>query len=386
MFCISISYQKTPLQVRQQFAISAEEQITALQRLTYRREISGGVIVSTCNRSEVYFSGDKAHMEAVGQLLADLKHFDVETFKTYGMFYGGTQAVQHLFRVVCGLDSMVLGEDEILHQVKEGYLRSFDLGYTNSELNILFQGAFNCAKQTKSTTRLSTTPVSVGTLTANTIERYLQVKCGKQNEDCTVLVIGATGKIGSIVVKDLAAKGIGTCGTVRHHCSNTASLTNCCSRFVRFEDRYTAMKQVDAVVSATTSPHYTITQRSYLAHAVDSRPRLLIDLAVPYDIDQALGRVAGVTLLDIDCFQQLSQENRSIKQDELQKAEQILSDCVEDTLKKLNIRDFWAKHDRRQVQPWFAQMVGYLHNVLDSRQLSQVLSKIDTDADKRGAI
>ena len=173
MFCISVSFKKTPLDIRQRFAFSWEEQESFLRNLMQREIITGGVMVSTCNRSEIYFTGEENPIGLVEKELSSWKQIETGLIKKYCLYYTDAGAVRHLFKVACGLDSMVLGEDEILHQVKEAYLFANNHGYTNSDLNIIFQGAFNCAKLSKSSTRLSNTPVSIGTLTANTVENYL---------------------------------------------------------------------------------------------------------------------------------------------------------------------------------------------------------------------
>ena len=143
MFCISVSFKKTPLQIRQQFAFSKEEHRSFLSGLVEKKGMTGGVIVSTCNRSEIYFTGGQGKMDEVEEFLSSFKQINKENIKKYCLYYQGKKAVRHLFQVTCGLDSMVLGEDEILHQVKEAYLFANNNGYTNSELNIIFQGAFN---------------------------------------------------------------------------------------------------------------------------------------------------------------------------------------------------------------------------------------------------
>lgn len=384
MFCISVSFKKTPLEVRQQFAFSEKEQITFLSGLIKQKMITGGVIISTCNRSEIYFTGNKDQIEVIETVLAEQKQIDGECIKKYCLYYQGQKAVYHLYKVACGFDSMVLGEDEILHQVKESYLLASNSGFTNSELNIIFQGAFNCAKLSKSETSLSNTPVSIGTLTANVIEDYLDLqKAGKNRRKqadhglLKVLVIGATGKIGSIVAKDLLAKRISVIGTSRkHHKEDGVYLHH--SEYLEwldFDRRYEVVSQVSVVVSATASPHYTLTREEFLRHT-DNRDYLLIDLAVPYDIDKELAKAEGISLLDIDYFKTLSKENHDIKLGELEKAENILKECVEEVLKKLYFRDFQRKMAEKCEEPWFAKMTFYLRDVLDSEQLRKVLDRI----------
>lgn len=402
MYCLSVSYRKTPVSIRQRFSFSIEEQKRFLAELTEQKLITGGVIVSTCNRSELYVTGEKKIMESLGAAVASFKQIEERQIKKYCLVYGGKSAIRHLYKVACGLDSMVLGEDEILRQVKEAYLDAAKQGYTNGELNMIFQGALNCAKLAKSKTKLSTTPVSIGTLTANEIEKYLKEKRGEDYRNGLVLVIGAAGKIGSIVTKDLAAKGISVVGTSRRHHSDSPeassepnvseeALERLCQvsgaklppgmkgiEFVSFHDRYTYAAKADAVVSATSSPHYTLTEEEYTQKAKKTGAQLLIDMAVPYDIDKEIGKLEGKTLYDIDYFTTLSNENSNIKLGERKKADQILEDCVEETLKKLYVRDCKGKLEEKYKEEWFRKMLYYLKETLDSEQLKSVLERIYT--------
>ncbi|MCI9077940.1 MAG: glutamyl-tRNA reductase [Lachnospiraceae bacterium] len=386
MFCISASYKKTPLEARQGFAFSQEEQYIFTEKLIQDNIIKGGVILSTCNRSEIYFTGSSHSVEEVARNLALFKNTSDGNIKKYCLFYGGSRAASHLFNVTCGLDSMVLGEDEILRQVKEAYLAAFKAHHTDSELNIIFQDALNCAKSGKSKTRLSTTPVSIGTITANTIEKYIEENINKDNfPGKRVLVIGITGKTGGIVAKDLASKGIQVTGTTRKRGLSAGTWWQG-SRLVEvisFEERYKYINQVCAIASATTSPHYTLTYNEYLKYAADNQKRLLIDLAVPYDIDRKLAGLQNIKLLDIDYFNTLSKENTNIKLGELGKAEETVKECVEDTMKKIYIRGFLASikentvlADKFNKEKWFSHMVYYLKDVLGSDGFKDVLERI----------
>ena len=129
------------------------------------------------------------------------------------------------------------------------------------------------------------------------------------------------------------------------------------------------------MVSATTSPHYTLTKETFLHHA-GGQEYLLVDLGVPRDIDRELNSVEGVSLRDIDYFKTLSKENKYIKLGELEKAEVILQECLEDVLKKLYMRDFQGKMENKFGEQWFQKMTFYLKEVLDSEQLLQVFDRI----------
>ena len=380
MFCISVSFKKTPANVRQRFAFSKEEAKVFLDKLIKEQWITGGVIVSTCNRSECYFTGSRAYLSKIENWFAGYKKIDREWMKQYCLYYSGKRAIQHLYKVAAGLDSMVLGEDEILRQVKEAYLFAKEQGFVNSELNIIFQGAFNCAKQTKSETAISNTPVSIGTLTANMVETYLKEKKLPKK----VLVIGATGKIGSIVAKDLISKGISVTGTTRSHIGEGGVMLQGVEgiAWIPFDKRYEAIFGVAVVVSATGSPHYTITKDAFEKNCGKAQEYLMVDLAVPYDIDQDLARLDGVMLYDIDYFENISSENYNIKLNEIDKAKRILADCVEEVQKKLLIREFQVKQEKAFQEKWFRKMISYLREALDSEQLEMVLTKIVKESKK----
>lgn len=380
MFCISVSFKKTPANVRQRFAFSKEEAKVFLDKVIKEQWITGGVIVSTCNRSECYFTGSRAYLSKIENWFAGYKKIDREWMKQYCLYYSGKRAIQHLYKVTAGLDSMVLGEDEILRQVKEAYLFAKEQGFVNSELNIIFQGAFNCAKQTKSETAISNTPVSIGTLTANMVETYLKEKKLPKK----VLVIGATGKIGSIVAKDLISKGISVTGTTRSHIGEGGVMLQGVEgiAWIPFDKRYEAIFGVAVVVSATGSPHYTITKDAFEKNCGKTQEYLMVDLAVPYDIDQDLAQLDGVMLYDIDYFENISSENYNIKLNEIDKAKRILADCVEEVQKKLLIREFQVKQEKAFQEKWFRKMISYLREALDSEQLEMVFTKIVKESKK----
>ena len=199
------------------------------------------------------------------------------------------------------------------------------------------------------------------------------------------MVIGITGKTGGTVARDLISKGIPVIGTSRKHKqedgiswhgSSMAEITS-------FKERYMYINQVCAITSATTSPHYTLTYEEYLKHAEMDKKKLLIDLAVPYDIDRALAGLKDIKLLDIDYFNTLSKENINIKLSETSKAEEIITKCVENTMKKIYIRRFLVKlKEDRELESrfnnvkWLNHMVYYLKDILGSSELKDVLGRI----------
>ncbi|KOA20698.1 glutamyl-tRNA reductase [Clostridium homopropionicum DSM 5847] len=377
MHCISISHKTTPVNIRELFAFSSDEQLEFEKQLLQEEKLRGCVIVSTCNRSEIYFSGDKTSIDIVEKQLAKFKNAKQSEIRKYFNVYSNDEAVRHLFRVACGLDSMVLGEDEILRQVKDAYELSLNNKFSNVELNLAFQGALSSAKAIKTDTKLSNTPVSIGTLTANKIIEYLKTK-----ENSRVLIVGISGKMGSIVAKNLCSKDISIIGTSRSHNKSNGLFSNISNiQISDYKDRYKFLKRADVIVSATTSPHYTFTYDEVL-NVLDgcTSNKLFIDLAVPGDIDKDILNIKGMDIVDIDYFEKASKENNRIKLKELDKAQIILDKCIDEALKNMRFQEFHTSIDKinKKVQEkGFPYVLYHLKRSLNSEQLGILLDSLD---------
>lgn len=360
MFCISINHKNTPADVREKFAFTTKGQRQFTECL--KAAVGGCVVLSTCNRMEIYFT-DKCEpcesvitekmssgeafgvrydlLEQVEMLLARDRDVPVSLIRKFSMNYEGFQCTLHLCRVACGMDSMVLGEVEIIHQVKSAYLMAKELGACDGELNIAFQGALAAAKAVateRDTTRL---PVSVGTLSAREAVNFIR-------NGGHILVVGATGKIGSIVVKDIAdlAPDIEIIGTSRSHYSADEIFGR--HQQIRIEDysgRYELAAWADVIISATASPHYTFV-RDELAEAVKMQPkrRLFLDLAMPKDIDPAVSDVDGCVLRDIDYIRTLSRENNESRAKTITEMEPWLISQVDEIMKNIAFSRFNREH------------------------------------------
>lgn len=351
MFCISVSYKKAPAKVRGQFSFDHEERERLVSALMDSEDVNGCAVLCTCNRNEIYLSGSRYAVEALQDQVGQMKGIPGQKLLKYLNIYSGDKAAAHLFKVCCGFDSMVLGEDEILGQVKAAYQEALSMGSADYELNALFKRAITCAKRIKTDTKISSTPLSVATLVANQIFRF--EKEGVKE----VMLIGITGKMGNTIAKNILSKpGIRVTGTVRSHNSELClDLKEDGIRLVNYKDRYRYAGEMDMIISATTSPHYTITGDE-LQKALGSdgnwngdlkaigktplRERLLIDLAVPLDIDPEAAGIPGVCLYDIDYFEQLSINNRQLRLRELDLAEAIMEEDLDAALKELMFRPY----------------------------------------------
>ena len=427
MFCISINHKNTPADVRERFAFTTKGQRQFTECL--KAAVGGCVVLSTCNRMEIYFtekcepcesvitekinSGEASGvryglLEQVEMLLANDRNVPVSLIRKYSMNYEGFQCMLHLCRVTCGMDSMVLGEVEIIHQVKSAYLMAKELGACDGELNIAFQGALAAAKAVATESDTTRLPVSVGTLSAREAVNFIRncdieipcedalgdaVGCRNENVENTsagrVLVVGATGKIGSIVVKDIAdlAPDIEIIGTSRSHHSADEIFGR--HQQIRIEDysrRYELAAWADVIISATASPHYTFV-RDELAEAVKMQPkrRLFLDLAMPKDIDPAVSDVDGCVLRDIDYIRTLSRENNESRAKNITEMEPWLISQVDEIMKNIAFSRFNREHGDVMAQLKTidgAKMVYKLKGQLEYEAFEKVLAGMAADADE----
>ncbi len=348
MYVISINYKKAPLEVRSRFAFSVEEQLAFLKKLGEGSDMKHSVILSTCNRMELYteFPGEEdmetemaavqRRWERMEEAVCEAKGVPIELCRQYGNCYYGTGALRHLHRVASGVDSMVMGEDEILGQVKDAWYRALETKCTDFALNTVFRSAVTCAKKIKTDTSLSKTSVSVATLAAGQIMNFVREQGLKTAK---VMIIGITGATGSTVMKNIRGqKGLILMGTSRKHGADGQVVEIEGVQMVPYEDRYTAMGDCDVVVSATGSPHYTVTYEAWRrAREEAAKDRqvpagvLWLDLSVPADIDRNVSECGS--LYQMDYFHGLASSNNEKKQQAKKSAEHMIEEQL-DVLKK----------------------------------------------------
>ena len=334
MYCISVSYKKVPVEIRGRFSFEPEEKENLVRGLLNEGGAGGCVVLCTCNRSEIYFSGKKETVNLLQHKMSEMKLFPREELLKYMNIYSNDKAVAHLFNVCTGYDSMVLGEDEILGQVKTAYQEALSRGWTNYELNVLFRRAVTCSKRVKTDTRISSIPLSVATLAASQVFHF------EKNGTVKVMIVGITGKLGTAIAKNILSKpGNHITGTVRNHnMSVSLKSKEARIRLVDYRDRYRYMKEMDIIISATASPHYTITKKELeeaFGIEVPAKKRLLIDLAVPLDIDPDAGTLPGVSHMDIDYFESLSKNNGQARLHELDLGRQIMKEELDVAIKEI---------------------------------------------------
>lgn len=370
MECISISHKTAKSVERQRCFIPKEKTEDFLKEILVLDGVEQCVLLSTCNRTEIYVQGEGNSFKGLEEVMAEASGSDGEWVRSLARRYQGRKAYYHLFRVVCGMESMVIGEDEILGQVRDAYMYSKEAGYTGYELNSVFQAALACAKRVKTETMISKTSVSVATLAANEVFRLpMQHK--------TVLLIGSSGKMGSIILKDLLSQeDIRVIATVRSHNgiyqSGSLRVQN-----VDYQNRYAYVEEADVIISATSSPHYTLTAGRVREAVQTPKERLFLDISMPPDIDAEIAGIENCRLVSLDNINKLAEENNRLKQQAILDAEDILEEDLEKLCKALAFHRFTEAdaHWKERYECYSAEKLLYLlRDELDSVCFEAVLS------------
>lgn len=367
MNCVSVSFRTAGIDIRKQLAFDDEKKEMIAASLT-----GECVIICTCNRTEIYSEADAGTLL---KILAEAGGMESTELASYVSFFCGDKAEEHLFRLACGIDSMIIGEDEILRQVRNAYQQSVGIKAAGFMIHTIFQSAITCAKRVKSETELSAVPVSAATIAANEASAF--------SEKVKVLVIGATGSIGSSVVKNLIAhKNIEAAMTVRRHGGNLVVPDIPDAEKIDYGDRYKLIDNFDCIISATSSPHYVFTKDRVEKSITGSRKRLFIDLAVPPDIEASIADIEGVTLLDIDHFNALARQNNITRLNCANEAEHIIAEELDVMRKKMIFHDFLPDMEKAAgyLDSLSGQKIIYLlRDELDSRSLKIILDNIRKD-------
>lgn len=321
---LGINYKKAQLDIRDKTSFTDNKKIEFLQQAE-NMGIEQCMVLSTCNRSEIYYFYEKETERAAVKELYQQMFPDID-LKDYLTEFYGVEAISYLYRIAAGLESLVLGEDQILGQVKEALDFSRTVGYSKKELNKVVRDAVTCAKKIKTELKVSEKPLSVS---------YIGIQ--KLNELCgiagkTILVIGS-GKTAVLALKYIYEYGAGCvllCSrTLAHAKELREQFTDI--GVIEYEMRYQAMEQCDIVISATSSPHRVVKKGRFEVR----RPMAFLDLATPRDVDTALLTEEGVQLLNLDTLQQIAAENQKERERLVEESRSMIEDAIKETLEWL---------------------------------------------------
>jgi glutamyl-tRNA reductase len=320
---LGLSHHSSPVAVRERFAFAEARIPAALQLLRDSGGAEEAVILSTCNRVEIYASTALEPAKAFASLRDFLVNCHDYRDPLTDEFYtlGEPQSVHHLFKVACGLDSMVLGETEILGQLKKAYDLALQHGHTGSRLNKAFQRAFNVAKQVRTETNIQRGSISVGSVAVELAEKIFSALANRD-----VMIIGA-GDTSEKTARSLLSRGArSVIVSNRSHEKAEALAVELGGRAVRFEDWAVAFETVDIVISSTSAPHYVLDRAKLepLMKLRRNRPLLLIDIAVPRDIEPEVNFLENVYLYNIDDLQSIADDYLKQRKEEVARCERII--------------------------------------------------------------
>lgn len=317
---IGIDYGKASVDVRAQFSFTKKNAVQAMERLKKMPGVYGCIILSTCNRMELWASLQEEWEGSLYGFLCKEKDKRPEDFQKYFVQRTEREAVEHLFYLTSGLKSQILAEDQIITQVKDALALSREAYCTDNVLEVLFRTAVTAAKKVKTEVSFSRGNVSV---IHQAIEKLKAQGFPLQGKNCLVIGNGEMGRVAALALKEAGAD---VTVTVRQYRSGVVNIPQGCQR-INYGDRMEFLPQCDLAVSATASPNLTITKEG-LEEAGISGSLVLIDLAVPRDIDPLAGTLGNVRLYDIDSFK-IDAVSPKL-QESLERAGAILGEQMED--------------------------------------------------------
>ena len=325
LFLLGVSHRTAPVDFRERLDFSSRDVGAAVEALATRLSAAESVVLSTCNRSEIYVASsepDRAREELVA-FLSEYHRLPREAFLPHLFAYDDAAAAQHLFRVAAGLDSLVVGEPQILGQVKDAFQTAMERHCTGPMLSKVFHWALTVGKRVRSETALGEGAVSVSFAAVALARKIFGRLQGRR-----VLVSGA-GEISALTAQHLRSQGVAEIViTSRTTAQAEALAADVDGRAVAWTGMTQALARADIVITATGSPRPIITRAD--VEAVTGRrradPLFIIDIAVPRDVDPAVGAIEQVFLYNVDDLQGIVRENLSRRGAEIERAEAIVND------------------------------------------------------------
>lgn len=328
---LGLNHNTAPIELRERFALDAKAVQARLEEVYAMADLDEAVLLATCNRTELYVvvAGKESGLPAMEEIfrriageLPSREHF---------YYYKGEDVVRHLFRVASGMDSLVLGEGQILSQVKVAYLDAARIGTTGPILNILFQRALAIGKKIRTETSIADNPVSVS---------YAAVKLVQQNfgtlTDRRALILGA-GTMSELMAKHLIGHGVKTLIIANRSLEKAELLAERYhGRAVPLEERLRWAARVDVILTSTGADRFLLDagQAAELMHKRQQRPLVLIDIAVPRDIDPRVADIEGIELYNLDDLTQVVDENKKMRAQEAELAYPMLEEAVRELMEK----------------------------------------------------
>lgn len=369
---LGLNHKTVPVDIREQFAISPDSARSGLIHLDEQEGVEEAVVLSTCNRTEIYaVLKDETAKETLYDFFLALSG-NSEAKDEYFFYFEGEACIRHLFEVVSGLDSMVIGESQILNQIKTAYTMALEEKATRTILNTLFHRAIRTGKRVRTETQISYSAVSVSYAAVKLAEKILGGL-----DDRTAMVFGA-GEAAELLVKNLQGKGLKKVIVTNRHIEKAEELAKKIDgETVPFKGALQHAEDVDIIVTATGASQYIVKAWDVrnLMMKRKTRPLVAIDIAVPCDIEPSVGDIRHVTLYNIDDLQDIVESNIRFREGEAERAKGIIEEEIE------SIEDRFTYLSTRPVMVSLSDKAEEIRQ----RELRHIFAKIDglTDEDKR---
>ena len=350
LLAIGLNHKSAPIGIREKVTFGPDIIVGALRSLTERPGVDEAVILSTCNRTEAYCVLHDASLEDICQWLSDFHGLELETISPYLYNHQNRDTIAHLLRVASGLDSMVLGEPQILGQVKQAYQTASDAATSGKLLGKLFQHTFSVAKQIRTDTAIGHSPVSIA-FAAVSLARQIFSNLAEQ----TALLIGA-GETIELAARHLHQHGIGRIIVANRTIERAHALANQFAGYaIALTELPTHLAEADIVISSTASP-LPVLGKGTVESALKKRrhqPIFMVDIAVPRDIEAEVSELNDVYLYTVDDMQEVIDENMRSRQEAAEQALEIIDLHTEEFMGWLRsldaasmIQDYRRKADR----------------------------------------
>lgn len=322
---LGLNHRTAPVEIRERFNFNADRVASIMRRLRNYDNIPEAMLLSTCNRTELYMVMENTD-ESIPFIKRLLKHLAGEEYK-FEYFYNlsGTQCVRHLFRVASSLDSLVIGEGQILSQIKNAYHIARTNGMTDTILNTLLNKAIAVGKRVRTETKIAYSSVSVSSAAVD-----LAIDIIGDLSKANILVLGA-GHMSELTARHLIDKGARTIFVSNRNLDHAKELAE---KFngtaIPYSQMFEQAAEADIIITSTGAPHYVLTVENLgpLLPQRNGKPLILVDIAVPRDVDPLLGEMQGVTVYNIDDLKDVVDINKNFRSNEAKLAAQIIEEEI----------------------------------------------------------
>lgn len=374
LIVVGLNYKTAGVDIRERFHFGNEILPQAYEQLNSNKEIAGSVILSTCNRVELYACVDNIEkgFSEMENFLCQFHGFRQSELNPHLYKKNCQFAVSHLFKVSSSLDSMVLGEYQIQGQVRDAYFLAYELKATNNMLNKLFQTAIQIGKKVRSETEIGKGSVSVATLAVDLIKQIFN-----EEKSFETFLIGA-GKIAALTAANLRElnSNISICNRSNEKALELAHKFS--GNVVAYENRYSTIKENDIIIVSTSAKEYTVKKQDLLDSKAlaEDKMKVFIDLSIPRNIDPEINELENCQLYSIDDINKLIDQNIDRRSKEIDKAENIITSISQ---------DYYEWYAKQFILPVMHELKGELEN-LKSKTLNDYDKQLDSLNDEQKAM